>query len=157
MSTGRMLVALMVAVVFPGFAAAADSAAARIIEEIGREIEKLKTTFPQLEEFSGAHVNVDRLTISYSHRTHEPERSGGWTSGVPHPDPAGIWFHIDLHDASSTAELHTQPMSAPVCLGDWKVTFLIREGSETNSVYAAIWKILADHGVEECARAPPAQ
>jgi hypothetical protein len=148
-----ILYALMVAVAVPGFGVAADSSPAKIVEDIGQEIEKLKAAFPQLAEFSRHNVNADRLTISYSYHTHEPERTGGWTSGVPHPDADGIWFHIDLHDAASTAQIHTQPMTASLCLGDLKVSFLMLEGTETKPVYAAIWKILASQGVEECNRA----
>jgi hypothetical protein len=149
----RILLASMVAVAFSGFGIAADSSPARIIEDIGDEIEKLKTTFPQLEEFSRNNVDVDRLTISYSYRTHEPARSGGWTSGVPNPDADGVWFHVDLHDAQSAAEIHTQPITTPICLGNLKVSFLLLEGTATKTVYAAIWKILARQGVKKCVRA----
>jgi len=91
--------------------------------------------------------------ITYAFRTHAPEKHGGWTSGVPNPDDDGIWFFIDFHEASSTAEIHTQPMTGPpMCIGAKRVSFLILEGKATSPAYGAIWKVLRAQGVKDCAR-----
>lgn len=44
-------------------------------------------------------------------------------------------------------------MIAPICLDDLKVPFLLLEGTETEPIYAVIWKILASQAsrnVFEC-------
>jgi hypothetical protein len=118
------------------------------ILSIGRSIEALKAQHPQVRLFTVKdNVDASRLLISYDYKTHEPKRRGGWTSGVPAPDADGIWFYIDIHEPDSTAQIHTQPVTVPMFLGDKKVTFLILEGKETKSASAAIRKILSDHGV----------
>jgi hypothetical protein len=142
-----------VVVCFSNAALGAEASYPKLIENVAREIAGLKNDFPQLRGFSSIdNVDIDNLRISYAYHTHEPERTGGWTSGVPHPDADGIWFDIDLHDARSTAEMHTQPISASMCLGDKKVMFLILEGADTRSANAALWKILRRNGAHECRR-----
>ena len=123
-----------------------------ILKAVAADIEKLKTDFPQLRDFSAAaHLRADPPGISYAFRTHSPERTGGWTSGVPNPDADGIWFHIDLHDPASQRQLHTQPVTAPLCLGESRVSFLILEGRDTRSLYGPIWSALRKQGGRECA------
>ena len=92
-------------------------------------------------------TDSERLRITYGFRTHRSERSGGWVSGVPNPDPDGIWFYIDLHDPDSTAQIHTQPFTGPPLAFDNKiVSFLILEGAETQSIRDEILSILKCHG-----------
>ena len=115
------------------------------------EIEGLRHDYPQLMEFSVIkHVSAEDVRIDYEYHTHEPEITAGWLSGVPHPDDDGIWFFIDFHDPGSTAQIHTQPMTVPICLGDKKVSFLILEGKATKPLYGSIWKILEKYGAREC-------
>ena len=123
-----------------------------ILKALAADIEKLKTDFPQLRDFSAAtHLLAEPPSITYAFRTHAPERTGGWTSGVPSPDTDGIWFHIDLHDPGSKAQLHTQPVTVPLCLGQSRVSFLILEGRDTRSVYGPIRSALTKQGARECA------
>lgn len=124
-----------------------------ILKAVALDIEKLKADFPQLHEFSAArHLRTEPPSIGYAFRTHAPQRTGGWTSGVPQPDADGIWFHIDLHDPGSPLQLHTQPVTRSLCLGDSRVSFLLLEGRDTRSLHAPIWSVLARHGARECAR-----
>jgi len=122
------------------------------IEKVSREIAILKKKYPQLSEFSATnHVNFVELKISYAYHTHRAEHRGGWTAGVPNPDADGIWFYIDLHNANSTAQIHTQPVTIPLCFGDDRVSFLILEGADTKPVSGEIQKILERHGAKRCA------
>ena len=53
-----------------------------ILKAVAIDIEKLKTDFPQLREFSAIkHLSAEPPSIGYAFRTHAPERTGGWTSG----------------------------------------------------------------------------
>jgi len=110
----------------------------------------LKETYPQLKEFStDKHVDIENLKLDYSYHTHEPERTGGWTSGVPNPDPDGIWFYIDLHDKDSTAQKHTQPVTGiSIEFGNKKICFLILQGSETKSISGEIISIFERNGAK---------
>jgi len=124
-----------------------------LLRSIAGDIEKLKAEYPQLRDFSAAkHLIAEPPTIDYSFRTHVSEKTGGWTAGVPSPDVDGVWFYIDLHDPNSQRQIHTQPVTAPLCLGGNRVSFLILEGRDTRSIYGPIWKVLSKHGVRECAR-----
>jgi hypothetical protein len=126
----------------------------RAITRLATGIEELKATYPQLAEFSAATaLRVDPPSIGYGYHTHKPQPTGGWTSGVPHPDADGLWFHIDFHDPESKTELHTQPMvMVPMCIGQQRLTVLILEGKSTNSVKVEIWKLLRAQGAKECTR-----
>jgi len=123
-----------------------------VLESVARDIAALKQDHPQLAEFSIAkNTDVDNLRISYGYHTHKPESRGGWSAGVPNPDEDGIWFYIDFHDASSTAEIHTQPaMRFPECIGDKRVSFLILEGTQTKTIAGAVSRILEEHGMNKC-------
>lgn len=101
-----------------------------VVQAIAREIAKLTQEYPQLREFSASsHVDLDGLRIEYAFHTHEPARTGGWTSGVPQPDDDGIWFLIDLHSPESATQLHTQPVVSTVLrIGDKLAYLLIQEG-----------------------------
>src|SRR5688572_7769079 len=93
-----------------------------ILKAVALDIERLKGDFPQLQDFSAArNLRAGPPGIGYAYRTHAPARTGGWTSGVPHPDVDGIWFHIDLHDPDSNLQLHAQPVTAALCLGESRV------------------------------------
>ncbi len=130
---------------------AGDSSDCEILRSIARGIEELKSEYLQLTDFT-VEKNFDssHLVIDYSFHTHEPKRTGGWTSGVPSPDEDGIWFYIDIHDSNSTAQIHTQPVTVPICLGDKRVAFLRLEGTRTKSIGADVWKILKRHGARVC-------
>ena len=124
-----------------------------ILKAVAADIEKLKTDFPQLRDFSATkHLGGEPPSIGYAFRTHEPERTGGWTSGVPSPDADGVWFHIDLHDPDSNLQLHTQPVTASLCVGENRVSFLMREDRDTRSLYGPIWSALRKQGARECPR-----
>ena len=124
-----------------------------ILKGIAMDIENLKTDFPQLRNFSAAtHLHAEPPSISYAFHTHAPEKTGGWTSGVPNPDPDGIWFYIDLHNPSSDLQLHTQPVTVSLCLAESRVSFLLLEGRDTLSLYGPILSALTKQGVLECAR-----
>jgi hypothetical protein len=136
-----------------GAAATGAPADADVLRAVARDLEALGSEFPQLREFSStAQFDTRSMRIGYSFRTHAPPKTGGWTSGVPEPDDDGVWFSIDIHDPASTLQLHTQPMTTALCLGDKRVSFLLREGRKTKSLYGPIWKVLAHHGVRECGR-----
>ena len=129
---------------------------AKFLRNVARDIEKLKPKFPQLKDFSvGKHFDSSPKrrpvpAIVYSFHTHAPKRTGGWTAGVPNPDHDGVWFYIDLHDPDSTAQIHTQPVTMSMCLGDQRVSFLSLEGAGTKSLDPAIREILRKHGAHEC-------
>src|SRR5687768_14121637 len=125
---------------------------AATLASIATGIEQLRGEYPQLEAFSAAsNMDARDLRIDYAHRTHQPTHAGGRTAGIPNPDDDGLWFHLDFHEPTSSAQIHTQPMTGPPqCLGDKRVSFLILEGANTKSVSGAIWQILRRHGVVEC-------
>jgi hypothetical protein len=123
----------------------------KVLQAIAQGIEGLKGEFPQLKEFSPEQAfDAERLTISYSYRTHRSDRRGGWTAGVPNPDEDGIWFYIDLHDPDSQAQIHTQPVTVALCLGQKRAMFLILEGSQTKSVAGRISSLMSEHGITSC-------
>jgi hypothetical protein len=95
------------------------------------------------------HADLERLKIDFSYHTYEPERSGGWTSGVPNPHPDGVWFYIDLHDKDSTVQIHTQPISGTsLTFGNKNICFLILEGSETDSISGEMILIFVRNGAK---------
>jgi hypothetical protein len=129
------------------FAGGFDYAGA--IGRIASDIANLKSTFPQLKNFSVAeNANADELRISYGYHTHKPDGLAGWTAGVPNPDEDGIWFYIDFHEVDSTAQIHTQPITRPFCIGNKRVSFLSLEGRHTKPMDEAIFKILEKHGAK---------
>lgn len=147
----RLLVSLVLAL-SAGAAPAHAQDRLGILTAVALDIEKLKTDFPQLRDFSAAtHLRAEPPAISYAFRTHAPARTGGWTSAVPNPDADGVWFHIDLHDPGSSLEIHTQPVTASLCLGESRVSFLMLEGRDTRSLYGPIWGALKKQGARECA------
>jgi hypothetical protein len=126
------------------------------LRAIARDIEGLGAEYPQLREFSARDAfDAQRRAISYAFHTHRSQRRAGWATGVPNPDADGIWLHIDFHDPSSTAQIHTQPMTMRRHYGDAEVSFLILEGADTTSCAGAIVDVLRRHGVRE--GPPPSQ
>ena len=123
------------------------------ITSVARDIAALKEKFPQLADFSAQkHADLKQLQISYGYRTHRAEQRGGWTSGVPNPDRDGVWFYIDLHDADSAAQIHTQPVGSGLCVDGRRVAFLILEGAAVKSLRAEILAVLTRRGAKSCAR-----
>ena len=121
------------------------------IEQVSQDIATLKSEYPQLSLYSVSKaLDLAKLKVSYGFHTHRAEHQGGWTAGVPNPDPDGLWFYIDLHDPSSHAQIHTQPATAPICFGANRISFLILEGSRTKPVAKTIWEILQKHGAQAC-------
>lgn len=114
---------------------------------IARSIEALKPEYPQLAEFSSAHVDVDGLEITYAYRTERAARTGGWTSGVPSPTDGGVWLYIDIHDPDSKAQIHTQPVVPRYRFREKRVMLLLREGAGTRPLEGALVRILQSHGV----------
>jgi hypothetical protein len=124
-----------------------------VIDRIADDIAKINESYPQLADFSiSKNVNAKAMKVEYGYRTHKAERFAGWGAGVPNPDEDGIWFYIDFHEKTSRAQIYTQPMSNPYCLGNLSLSFLILEGKKTKSVEGAIWQILKNHGVKRCDR-----
>jgi len=119
------------------------------IGRIAEAIERLKSEYPQLEDFlSRNHCDRAELAIDYGYHTHRAPRRGGWTSGVPNPDEDGVWFYIDFYDPASQREIHTQPMVPRYRYLDKMVTFLILEGEQTKNISGPIFQILRDNGIE---------
>ena len=118
------------------------------ITAVARDIESLKPRYPQLQNFSlEKHVDPKNLWIDYAFHTRQAQHKGGWTSGVPNPEPDGIWFYIDLHDSNSTAQIHTQPIIPDYGRIDGKIVwFLILEGAATKSIAQDIALIFKRHG-----------
>lgn len=123
----------------------------KFIERISEEITNLKESYPQLKEFSiKKHADIENLKVDYSYHTHKSDRTVGWTSAVPNPDPDGIWFYIDLHDKDSTAQIHTQPVTGTsLRFGNKNVCFLILQGKATKSVAGEIASILEKNGAKD--------
>lgn len=147
-----IIIALIIVSATPGIGA--ELSYPETLKNIASDIEKLKSQYPQLNDFSiNKNLNIEELSIDYEYHTHEPEKTGGWSSGVPHPNDDGVWFYIDIHDPSSTREIHTQPMmTAPMCFNDKKISMLILEGAQTKSINGEIWKILRSYGIKEYER-----
>lgn len=130
---------------------AAQSNDQEFLLRVSQDLATLKSEYPQLAEFSSSKaLDIAQLKIVYEFHTHRAERPGGWAAGVPNPDPDGLWFYIDLHDSSSRAQIHTQPVTAPICFGTSRLSFLILEGSTTRPLAPAIWQILRKYGAETC-------
>ena len=132
-------------------AKAAEPDYRKSLQEIARQIQALGSEYPQLADFSKTGlVDLDRLVIEYQFHTHAPQRTGGWTSGVPNPDEDGIWFHIDIHDPDSQAQIHTQPVvRTAITLGKKVALLLMLEGRKNKPAEGRIWEI-----VERVARNP---
>jgi hypothetical protein len=134
----------------PSAAAVAPSPAA-VIAAIAGEIDRLKPACPQLVEFDREkHVDLAGARIDYGYHTHRSTRPGGWVSGVPNPDPDGVWFYIDVHDPASTAQIHTQPVTPMLHVGDKLLMMLILEGERVPPCAGKIRAILNRYG-----RGPP--
>jgi hypothetical protein len=151
---GWVRTAICVVAFLPVAAVADDFDYAGAITRIADGIAGLKPAHPKLQDFSpAANLRANQETIWYQFHTHDPPKTGGWTSGVPNPDDDGIWFFIDFHDPNSRAEVHTQPVTGPpMCIGAKHVSFLILQGKATPSVYGPIWTVLRAQGVKECPR-----
>jgi hypothetical protein len=121
------------------------------VRNVARDISELRRRYPQLSNFVPSKcADLGKLRIEYEFRTHRPERGGGWTAGVPNPDDDGIWFYIDVHDRNSMAQIHTQPITAPLCFDGKRVSFLILEGASTRRASGDIWKVLERNGAQRC-------
>ena len=118
------------------------------IRKVAEAILQLKESHPQLAEFTiDGNADLERLRIDYAYHTRQPEQAAGWRSGVPNPDPDGVWFYIDLHDKDSVAQIHTQPVAgAPLQFGDKMIGFLILEGETTNAMAGELSEIMKQNG-----------
>jgi len=126
--------------------------ATEAIQNIAKDIEDLKKEFLVLADFDAERdTNIRTLSIDHAYNTKRSEVKAGWRAGVPSPKENGIWFHIDFHDAGSTAQLHTQPISAPrFCYGNKILSILILQGANTKPVRKSIIEILKRNGVRDC-------
>ena len=119
---------------------------------IAEDIEKLGHNFRQLADFDATTARTG-CHIDYARHTHRAAQTGGWSAGVPAPDPDGIWFHIGIWDPNDPAEamsqINTQPDVPPRWIGDRKVTFLILEGNDVTPVASVITAVLRRHGLVE--------
>jgi len=114
----------------PAPAAVLPSSALATLQAIAADIEALAATCPQLADFHASKaLRADDLSISYAFRTHRPTHHGGWTSGVPEPDPDGLWFYIDLHAPDSRSQIDTQPAVPTLDVLGRKLMMLVLEGS----------------------------
>jgi len=115
---------------------------------IARDIEVL-ADFPQLDDFRAA--DQHDCHVSYSYRTKPPSgRGGGYSAGIPRPEPDGIFLYIGIWDpnAPNNRQLDTQPVSM-YKLGDRRVTLIVSQGAQTKNAFPAILEILKRHGMTE--------
>lgn len=115
---------------------------------IASDIEKLTRQYAQLANYRA--VDQAECTIRFAHKTHRSTARGGWSAGVPQPDPDGIWFYIGIYDPrgpEAQAQIHMQPVVPDWWIGSRKVMFLILEGDKTTPAAGAIMKILERHGL----------
>jgi hypothetical protein len=107
-----------------------DRIAKATFADILRDVAALKSRCPELAEFDPLrHASNERMVLSYDYHTHRPEHLGGWRGGVPEPNDDGVWLYIDLHDPSSRAQLHTQPIGLPTYkVADRLLLFIMLEG-----------------------------
>ncbi|APR79458.1 Hypothetical protein A7982_04805 [Minicystis rosea] len=124
--------------------------ASGLLFAIAHDIARLSRTCPQLASFEvDRHFDPADARIVYDHHTHASTARGGWSSGVPSPDPDGIWLFIDVHDASSPAQIHTQPVVPRHDLGGGKeLMMLILEGTNVTPCAAQIRAIIERHTAE---------
>jgi hypothetical protein len=119
---------------------------------IAKDIEAAKGDYPQLAEFFASdNCDTERLVISYEFRTGPPTGCGGWAGGAPHPKDDGVWFHIDLHEPGSTAQIHTQPIVPRMHYRNKRAMLLILEGSTTKKIAGTLNAIMMKHGVARSA------
>ena len=147
--------ALLLAAAFASCAAGAGpeppADPAAVLRAIAVDIEALGASHAQLAAFRAAdHLDAAQSRIDYAWHTHAAPKTGGWTSGVPNPDPDGIWFHIDVHDPASTLQIHTQPMVERLCLGTAHVSFLVLEGEQAEPAADDLRRILGKNGIVPC-------
>ncbi|MFO0552060.1 MAG: hypothetical protein U0271_26980 [Polyangiaceae bacterium] len=118
------------------------------LQAIAERVRALGGECPQLRSFDPSqHLHADGLVITYDYHTHRSTGLGGWTAAVPNPDPDGIWLYIDIHDAFSEAQIHTQPMVPVYDVGGRQVLFmLVLEGSQVPSCAQKLQEILASYG-----------
>jgi hypothetical protein len=122
---------------------------------IAGDIERIARQYPQLLAFRATDAQRSPRTgldcrIDYELHTHRPAQTGGWSAGVPHPDPDGIWFYIGLwdpHSDEAMSQINTQPVMAEHWIGDRRVTFLILEGTQTRPVARELDAILRRNGM----------
>ena len=126
-----------------------DSTYINIITKIAEDIEKLKSEYPQLQDFQiSKNLNTENLSIDYSFKTYR-RRIGGWVGGVPNPHEDGVWFYIDIHSPDSQAQIHTQPdVPYNLYVEEKQVQFLILEGQKTKSLYHELFKIFEKNGIK---------
>ena len=118
------------------------------IRLIASDIEGLKSSYPQLADFTAeVYCDVAGLVIDYAYKTHRAEGRPGWAGGVPNPDNDGVWFRIDFHDPDSMEQIHTQPVTEDLRYRDKKVSFLILQGSGTTDLGQSLDAILKKRGI----------
>ncbi|EMJ95823.1 hypothetical protein [Leptospira alstonii] len=76
-----------------------------IIINIRKDINQLKSRYPQLADFTISNIDLKSLKISYEYKCHRPNHNGGWTGGVPNPDRNGMWLYISFWDEKSIYDI----------------------------------------------------
>jgi hypothetical protein len=121
-----------------------------VCRAIAGDIERIGRGYPQLVDYRAvdAHIEAQSCRIDYGYRTHRATHVGGWSAGVPNPDPDGIWFYISLWDpqsAEASSQINTQPVMPSWWIGDRRVTFLVLEGDRNPPVRDKLFDILETH------------
>ena len=116
---------------------------------IAADIEQLSPRFPQLASYRAASAQPRPCWIMYERHTHSPQQTGGWSAGVPAPDPDGVWFYIGLWDptAPMVDQINTQPVTPNWWIGERRVTLLVKDGERTAPVGSALAAVLQRHGM----------
>ncbi|WP_235596429.1 hypothetical protein [Leptospira weilii] len=116
-----------------------------ILINIHKDINLLKLRYPQLAGFTISNINLKSLQIDYEYKCHRPNHSGD-------PDPDGLWLYISLWDENnpneSQRQINTQPDIPTMYIQNRRVTFLILEGTRTNSIQKSIYDILRKNGLK---------
>ena len=118
-----------------------------ILQKIAKDINALKSKFPQLKNFVIPKSFNGNYEIIYGFNCHTPQRKGGWSGGTPHPKVDGVWFYISIHSSLSKRQLHTQPKTFRASFGPYRFQLLLKEGKETKPLNKSLWTIFRKHGV----------
>jgi hypothetical protein len=136
----------------PNFAHQRQNEIASFLTIVATEIETLKTSYIQLREFDAKrHCNPKSGIIQYTCNCGQADHVAGWRGGVPRPHPGGLWLYLALwnHDQPQNhlLQLHTQPITEPLFLGNKQIMLLVLEGLNNQNVYPEILNILFRNGV----------
>lgn len=151
MGINKVLILIFLFILFLGTVNGAEIDRASILIKIAKNIEALKKDYPQLVAFKAPNsFKSKNYDISYAYKTVRAPKTGGWTSGVPHPTNDGVWFYISIHDVNSTRQIHTQPeMFKATYIGKYQFQLLLLQGKNTKNLNSALWNTFRKHGVKD--------